>query len=83
MKNSNQKTFFMFLMACLVAFFIVSLVGWFAEVVVALERGKVPPPPTGGGDDDHGNQSGNDPLNRFHLFLLFMTGWRTNGGGAG
>ena len=27
MKNSNQKTFFMFLMACLVAFFIVSLVG--------------------------------------------------------
>ena len=27
MKNSNRKTFFMFLMACLVAFFIVSLVG--------------------------------------------------------
>ena len=27
MKNTNKKTFFMFLMACLVAFFIVSLVG--------------------------------------------------------
>ena len=27
MKNSNRKTFFMFLMAFLVAFFIVSLVG--------------------------------------------------------
>jgi serine protease Do len=27
MKNSNRKTFFMFLMACMVAFFIVSLVG--------------------------------------------------------
>ena len=62
---------------------IVFVIGQFADAVDAFEPGKVHPAANGGGDDDHGNQSGNDPLNRFHLFLLFMTGWRTNGGGAG
>ena len=60
-----------------------SVNAWVQDAVDAFEPGKVHPAANGGGDDDHGNQSGNDPLNRFHLFLLFMTGWRTNGGGAG